>query len=645
MGTLNVKLVSGQKSQHENTKSILRDLKAMEKMLEAGWFNKEPIHIGAEQELCLVDKFHKPMPISLEVLERLQDKDFTTELAKFNLEINLQPLVFTGRCFSDLLHHLEQKFEKLTALGESMGFRSVITGILPTLRKTDFEMDNMTPLPRYHALMKAIEKVRGKNAELKIQGIDELNIKHDSALLEACNTSFQVHLQVKPEDFVCKYNIAMAITGPVLSIASNSPYLFGKRLWSETRVALFQQSIDTRTAEEHLRDRSPRVMFGKHWVSHSPVEIYQEDVVRFRPMLMADPEHDVLEQIEQGITPALRSLMIHNSTVYRWNRPCYGISPDGKPHLRIENRALPAGPSLIDEVANAAFWLGLVEGFCEVYSDVTQHMPFDDARSNFTAAAFAGHEAEFTWMGGKKLRASELISKELLPLARVGLEKRGVDAGDIDQFLQIIEERNASRQTGAQWILDSCHQMGKTVKADERAAALTAAMVREQASGKPVHTWALATHDASLKWSPDSLLIEEFMTRDVFTVQKEDIPELVANIMDWQQIRFVPVEDQKGRLVGLMSVRTLIRYLLDKAQDEKLPAQTVESLMDKKPVTIAPEQTVVEALRIMQQQQVACLPVVKNDKLVGIISEGNFMNVTTSLLNLLGNQSANNSEE
>jgi len=635
MGTLNVKLVSNQKDLNLVTKNLLKDLKALEHMMEESWFNETPLHIGAEQEICLVDPHMKPKPIAQKVLERIGHHDFTTELAKFNIECNLLPLEFTKTCFSDLEKSLHDAFQELKDIREEMEFETVITGILPTLRKSDMELGNLTPLKRYKALVNAIKKMRGRYYELRIRGIDELNIKHDSAMLEAANTSFQVHLQVAPHDFVKQYNISMAIAAPVLAIASNSPFLFGKRLWSETRIALFQQSVDTRVIGEHLRDRSPRVTFGHHWLEKSILEIYKEDIVRFKTMLMSDPEEDVMQQLEAGKTPELRALTTHNSTVYRWNRPCYGISPNGKPHLRIENRVLPAGPSVVDEVANAAFWLGLMVGFHKEYDDITQKMHFDDARSNFVASAFSGHDTELTWIKGKKISVSELIKKELLPLAKEGLRQRKVKKEDIEKYLGIIEERNATRHTGANWILNSYTNLSKGVMTEARSSTITAAMVKHQKTGKPVHEWSLACKDDVLEWSPATLLIEEFMTRDVFTVSKDDIPELVANIMDWQKVRFIPVEDDKGRLVGLVSSRMLIRHLLQKIEQPDQPPITVGDLMIKNLITITPEKTVQEAMQVMQDKNAACLPVVKNDKLVGIISEGNFLNVTKSLINII----------
>ena len=259
MGAQEVRIAATHKQRNEFTKCLLKDVQALERMLDEDMFTKTSVKIGAEQEICLVDKHYKPAPKAMEVLNALNDDSFTTELAKFNLEINLDPLDFTSTCFSDLHSTIDSKLEHLAKVVESYDIDYVTTGILPTLRKFDLELENLTPLKRYLALIKAIGKMRGSAYELRIKGIDELNLKHDTAMLEACNTSFQVHLQVSPENFVEKYNCAQVLTAPVMAVAANSPMLFGKRLWNETRIALFQQSIDTRQTSEHLRDRSPRV--------------------------------------------------------------------------------------------------------------------------------------------------------------------------------------------------------------------------------------------------------------------------------------------------------------------------------------------------------------------------------------------------
>jgi len=634
MGDHSVKVISSQKQLNSFTRQLLKDVHALERMLEEEWFNEDPIHIGAEQEICIVDNHYKPTPKALHVLEELKNPDFTTELALFNIESNLQPLEFAGNCLGQLERDLNAKMGELSNVGEKEKLNFVLTGILPTIRKFDLEIENLTPLERYHALIKAVSKMRGKSYELRITGLDELNIRHDSAMLESCNTSFQVHLQVRPDEFVKKYNIAQALAGPVLAISSNSPLLFGKRLWSETRVALFQQSVDTRITGEHIRDRSPRVMFGHDWLKNSIVDMYKEDIVRFRVMLMSDFEGDVMEMLDNGITPKLRALTIHNSTVYRWNRPCYGVSPNGKPHLRIENRVLPAGPSVIDEVANAAFWFGLMEGFDDLYPDITKVMEFDHAKDNFISAARDGLHTDFKWIGGKKVDVQELIKNELLPIARKGLEKKNLDVADIDRYLSVIEERNESGQNGARWIIDSHTKLLKETSREEILIAITSCMIDNQKSGLPIHKWDLASLEDITNWHPYSMLVEEFMTTDLFTAHQDDIPELVADIIDWRRIKHVPIEDDQGRLKGVLNYRILMKHYCN-CDPDATKGILVKDLMDTDPVTIHPEATIQEALRLMKEKKTDCLPVVKNQHLVGIITEGNFLNITASLLKSL----------
>ncbi|MEM6360608.1 MAG: glutamate-cysteine ligase family protein [Bacteroidota bacterium] len=634
MGDLNVKLVSSHKDLNNFTRHLLQDVEALDYMLEHDWFEKGPPHLGAEQELCLVDGFYKPAPVSLELLEHLPD-NFTTELAKFNIEANLEPVLFTKNCFSQLHNRINELLGLLQKATAKRGIDFVLTGILPTLRKFDLGLDNITPLNRYHALIEAIQKMRGRIHELRIKGLDELNIKHDSAMLEACNTSFQVHLQIDPDEFVDKYNAALLLTAPVLAASANSPMLFGKRLWSETRIALFQQSIDTRITNEHLRDTSPRVTFGNRWLKDSILDLYKEDITRFRVMLMTDLDEDVFDLIEKGITPKLKALNIHNSTVYRWNRPCYGISPSGKPHLRIENRVLPAGPTVIDEVANAAFWLGLMTSFGDHYQDIPKTFDFDHAKSNYISTAFNGLHSELRWFANKKIGVCELIQKELLPLAREGLVKNGVDDEDITKYLEVIEERSGKGQNGTLWMLRSHSKLNKEVGKEEISVMLTAAIMKNQRKDLPVHKWELADFSDLYEYHPDNILVEEFMTTDLFTVHKDDIPELVSDIMDWQKIRYAPVEDTKGGLMGLISSRILLRFFSQQYKMDQRQEKRVKDLMIKNPITISPESTIFEAMKLMQQSQIGCLPVIKNKKLVGIITEGNFLGITSSLLKIL----------
>ena len=635
MGVQEVKIASNQKELNNFTRCLLKDIQALEKMLEDDWFEKSPIRIGAEQEICLVDEHGKPAPMSMEILEALNHPSFTTELSRFNIEANLSPVTFTGNCFTQIQNELDSLMETIIKTAHDLDTRVILTGILPTIRKFDLELENLTPIDRYYALLQAIERLRGKVYELKIEGLDELNLKHDSALIEACNTSFQVHLQVTPDEFVDKYNIAQAISAPVLAVSSNSPMLFGKRLWNETRIALFQQSVDTRITNEHLRYTSPRVTFGNGWVRNSILDLYKEDIVRFKVLLTTNIEEDVLEAVNNKKTPSLRALSIHNSTVYRWNRPCYGISPNGQPHLRIENRILPSGPTTVDEIANAAFWVGLINGFPEAYPDVTKVLEFDDVKTNFIKTARNGLGSKHHWVHGKTVNDVELIQKELLPIAKIGLQKAKVDENDINKYLEIIEERTETGMNGSRWMLKSYSKLLKESTKEEATTAIVAGMAFNQKTKKPVHEWKLASIQDIADWHPTSLLVEEFMTTDIFTVSKDEIPEFSADMMDWRRIRYLPIENEQGELIGLITSRQLLRYFSTMYKNEKMDYKTIKDLMIQNPITIAPEATIIEAIDVMNSSQIGCLPVVNNKKLVGIITESNFLSITSSLLKRL----------
>ncbi len=638
MGEERVKLAETREQVQDFIQYLLKDIRAMERMLNEGWFEIDRTRIGAEQELCLVDKNAKPAPISMQVIEELKDDSFTTELALFNIEMNLDPLDFSGKCLSRMEENILIKIEKLRKAVREFDGDVVLSGVLPTIRKSDLDMKNLTPLPRYKALCDAINNLRGNEYDLRIQGMDELLMRFDSPLLEACNTGFQVHLQVKPEEFVQKYNYAQAITGPVLAVAVNSPILFGKRLWHETRIALFQQSVDTRQVGDHLRDSSPRVTFGNDWLKDSILEIYKEDIARYRVILSADVSEDVEKMIEDGKPPNLMALQVHNGTVYRWNRPCYGIS-GGKAHLRIENRIFPSGPTVTDEMANAAFWLGLLNGMGDEYPDISNVLDFDTAKMNFFAASKLGLDTKFRWVNDKRYTAVDLIKKEFVPLSKQGLMNCGIDKGDIDTYMNIIEERAESAQTGSYWTIKSYGSMIKEMPREQSLTAVTNAMIKNQKKGEPVHKWGLAKPEDLEVWQPSNLLVEEFMTTDLFTVEKDDIIELVTNLIDWRRIRYVPVEDDNKHLVGLISMRMIYNeYSKCVHQGEKVK-KCVEEVMLKNPITIHPEASIMEAMEIMASNKIGCLPVVKNNRLIGVITEQNFMTITARLLKMIHSDS------
>ncbi len=611
---------------------LLTDLRALALMIEEGRIETSARRIGAEQELFLVDGNWHPAPKALDVLNSIDDPRFTTELALFNLEINLDPGPFGAGCLEDLESRLIARLETARRAAARHDLDIVLTGILPTISKSNLGLDNMTPAPRYRALDRALREMRGGAYDFHIRGLDELLVRHDSVMLEACNASFQVHFQVGPDEFPNLYNIAQVAAAPVLAAATNSPLLFGRQLWRETRIALFQQAVDTRRSIHHLRDRSPRVTFGNQWVRNSVLELFQEDVARFRALMAAEIEEDSLSRLKRGEIPDLQALRLHNSTVYRWNRACYGLL-DGIPHLRIENRILPSGPSVLDQVANAAFWFGLISALSHKYADITEIIEFDDAKMNFGAAARLGLGSELTWLNGESLPATHLICDRLVPLAEQGLKRSGVTDPEITRYLGTLERRVATHRTGAQWLVNSLAMMRDHGTPSERLNAVTAAMVTRQKDNRPVHEWEPARLEEAGGWRRNFVKVEQYMTTDLFTVHQDEPLDLVANLMEWERIRHVPVEDQGHRLVGLVSYRTLLRLMARGAWDRDAKKQmSVADVMRRDLITIHPEAPTLEAIELMRRHRIGCLPVVREGRLLGIVTERDFMNVSAELL-------------
>ena len=623
------------------TRHLLQDVQALETMLAKGMFETNTIRIGAEQEMCLVDsKTLKPTAKNISILRKLKEHPWaTTEIARFNIESNLSPQKFTGSALRLLETENRYHLSEITKAAKGSNAKVVLTGILPTLRKFDLEIENLTPKPRYRALIEAIKDLQKSDCgfELRLSGIDELRIRHDTPLMEACNTSYQVHLQVTPDTFAPLYNIAQAITAPVLGMAANSPLVFGKRLWHESRIALFQQALDVRSSRDHLRQPEPRVSFGNDWLDSSITEIYKEDIARYRVLLGDEIQENSLETLAGGGVPKLRALQIHNGTVYRWNRPCYGISDNGMPHLRIEARVIPAGPTVLDQTANAAFWLGCVVGMAHKYKDIREHMSFADVKDNFAKAAQFGMDTQFTWFNNTKISCCDLVLNELIPIAQDGLRRQGVVEEDIERYLGVIRDRAKAKQNGARWLLQAYTQLDAAVNQDECLTVITAAMIEHQLSEKPVHTWDLPKPSDLKNYRPVGLRVEEFMETDLFTVHENDLIDLVGDLMDWRRLRYVPVEDSDGNLSGLITTRKLLRYFIkkDRAESEESRYARVKDLMISNPATISPQHTIKEAMHIMRGQKLGCLPVLKNKELVGIITEMDFLRVSGRLIERL----------
>jgi CBS domain-containing protein len=420
------------------------------------------------------------------------------------------------------------------------------------------------------------------------------------------------------------------VTAPLLATAVNSPVLLGKRLWHETRIAVFEYSVDTRSKVHQERGLKPRVHFGDRWLEESVTEIFKEDIARFRIVLTTETEEDPLGMIDQGIMPSLNALRLHNGTVYRWNRPCYGVH-NNVPHLRIENRVIPSGPTVLDEIANAAFFYGMMAGMTEQVTDIREYLTFADVKSNFLAAARDGIRAQMNWFNDTHLPAKELVLEQLLPLAREGLQEAGINQDDIDRYLGVVHDRVIKRRTGARWALESLENMKDMGTEDQRMRCIVSSMVEQQSTGKPISDWSLAAYCQEQDWRESYRTVGLFMTRDLFTVRPDDIVDFAATLMDWRHIRHVPVEDDKGMLVGLVSHRALLR-LVAQGRMGKDHRVTVEEIMNPEPITVHPDTSTVEAIQIMRREGLACLPVIRDNKLVGIVSEHDLIIVASHLL-------------
>lgn len=608
------------------TAALLADLRALERMIEQEQFEQGVRRIGAEQEMFLVDGQGRPSPVAVRALERADDPRLTTELARFNLEANLPPQIFGPGCLHKLRRELDDVLAVVAKAAEPQGARVLLAGSLPTLREADLGLDMITPQERYYALNRAMRAMRAGSFHVLIMGLDELEMTHDNVMLESCNTSFQLHWQVSPSEMAAAYNVAQLISAPLLAAAVNSPVLLGRRLWPESRVALFQQSVDVRPVD--ARQQASRVTFGHEWMSDGVVELFRDNVARFRPVLDAadgaaegERPPDPLELLERGQVPALRALCLHNGTIYRWNRPCYG--PQG-PHLRIENRVLPAGPSVPDAVANAALFFGLMAELPQRLGEIRERIRFDDAKENFLAAARGGLKAELAWLDGRRVAVCDLLSSELIGIAREGLLGAGVEREDVDHYLGIIAERVRRRQTGSRWVFDSLAAMSEKAAPGQRHRSLVAAMVEHQAAHEPVHQWALCDL-GDVDAVSASTTVAQIMTTELFTVRPDDLVDLAVSLMDWEKIRHIPVEDGHGQLLGLVTYRDL----LERVARGEAGEVAVRSIMQQQPLWIGDDAPLLEAMRLMRDNRASGLPVVRDGKLVGIVTDHDLLSAAT----------------
>ncbi len=465
---------------------VRRCLDVFAQMLRESRFEFDEPRAGLEIELNLVDERGEATMKNVEVLEAIAEPDWATELGQFNVEINVLPESLEGdgaarleKVIRDRLNHAEER-------ARTVGGHMVMVGILPTLRESDVHEGTLSANPRYKLLNEQIFAARGEDLHLSIEGEEFLEAYADSITPEAACTSLQLHLQVSPEAFAANWNAAQAIAGPQVALAANSPFLFGRRLWQETRIPLFEQATDTRPVELKTQGVRPRVWFGERWIT-SVFDLFEENARYFPALLPLCDDEDPREELARGVTPQLGELTLHNGTVYRWNRPVYAVV-DGTPHLRVENRVLPAGPSVADVAANAAFYYGLMRVLPYAERPVWTRMSFAAAEDNLHAAARYGLDARLFWPGLGEVVASELVLRRLLPLAHEGLDLWGVDPGARDRLLGIVEQRCLTGTTGASWQIDAVNALGELDR-HEALRRMTLRYIENMHTNEPVHTW------------------------------------------------------------------------------------------------------------------------------------------------------------
>ncbi len=468
---------------------VQRSLDVFARMLRERRFEASPSRVGVEIELNLVDSRGGPSMRNAAVLDAIADPAWATELGQFNLEINVPPRRLEGHALADLEQAIRASLNAADAKARSAGSRLVMVGILPTLTEEDMHEGTISANDRYRVLNEQIFAARGEDLRIAIDGAEHLLTHAGSITPEAACTSVQLHVQVSPDAFASYWNAAQAIAGVQVALAANSPFLFGRHLWPETRITLFEQATDTRPDELKQQGVRPRVWFGERWIT-SVFDLFEENIRYFPSLLPLCEDEDPLAVLDGGAIPQLAEMSLHNGTIYRWNRPVYAVV-DGQPHLRVENRVLPAGPSVADVMANAAFYYGLIRSLADAQRPIWTQMSFATAAENLHEAARQGMDARLYWPGLGEVPVAELVLRRLLPLAREGLSRWGVDPDSAGRLLGIIEQRCLTARTGAAWQVAVTQAISERSGADrpEALREMTQRYIEHMHSNEPVHTW------------------------------------------------------------------------------------------------------------------------------------------------------------
>jgi gamma-glutamyl:cysteine ligase YbdK (ATP-grasp superfamily) len=469
---------------------VRKCLDVFARMLAEAKFDFERPMTGLEIEFNLIDAHHDPAMRNAEVLQAIANEDFQTELGQFNIEVNVPPRGLAGRSAEELETDLRASLNDAERRSSGEGAHIVMIGILPTLTAEDLTGKSLSANARYELINEQIFAARGEDLQIAIDGPERLSTFADSIAPEAACTSVQFHLQVSPQAYAGNWNAAQSIAGVQLALGANSPFLFGKELWRETRIALFEQATDTRPAELKSQGVRPRVWFGERWIN-SIFDQFEENVTYFPALLPICDDEDPAAVLGRGGTPKLSELRMHNGTIYRWNRPVYDVFR-GKPHLRVENRVLPAGPTVVDVLANGAFYYGMLRYLAEEDRPLWTRLSFAAAEDNFYAGARQGINSHLYWPGLGEVPATELVLRKLLPMAYEGLDRWNVDPAVRDRLLGIIEQRCIKHLNGAEWQVRTFHQIDSEKRPLDRREALREMLgryVEHMHTNEPVHTW------------------------------------------------------------------------------------------------------------------------------------------------------------
>jgi len=455
---------------------LSQETQYLKDLIKQGQCSQKAPVAGFEIEAWLIDDAMQASPKNVSFLKNLNDPLVFPELAKFNIELNSIPEQLTGTVFSNLHKNLSQTWEKACEHAQALNNHILIIGTLPTLKPSAMNLKNMSDMNRYHVLNEQILNIRGKPIHLDIGGIEHLKFDHNDVMLESATTSLQLHTQVPLDQAHHFYNASIIASAAIVASCANAPYLFGKNLRHESRIPLFEQAIEAGGYGGSARGPLKRVSFGSGYARASIMECFQENLEHF-PILLPELFSDPTEKLEH--------LRLHNGTIWRWNRPLVGFDEDHTPHIRIEHRTPSAGPTIIDSIANAAFYYGLSKDLCDEIMTTGIPLDFAQAKDNFYQAAHHGLDSHIVWFDGEKHGLQKLLQTDLLARARKGLQSLAITSADIDTYLGIIEQRIANKQTGSQWQRQFMQLPQATLKS------MTKAYLAHQYSEIPVSQWEL----------------------------------------------------------------------------------------------------------------------------------------------------------